>query len=40
MNHARCLASRLLECTLTVVPSTGHLLPLAVADQMLDDLAP
>jgi hypothetical protein len=40
MNHARCLASLVLECTLTVVPSTGHLLPLVVADQMLDDLAP
>jgi pimeloyl-ACP methyl ester carboxylesterase len=40
MNHARRLASLLPECTLRVVPSTGHLLPLVVADQILDGLAP
>jgi len=40
MGHARRLASLLPECTLRVVPSTGHLLPLVVADQILDNLAP
>ena len=40
MNHARRLASALPNSTLQVVPSTGHLLPLVIADEILEDLAP
>ncbi|MDT7722101.1 MAG: hypothetical protein QOE94_3112 [Mycobacterium sp.] len=40
MRHARRLASLLPNSTLKVVPSTGHLLPLVVAGEILEDLAP
>jgi pimeloyl-ACP methyl ester carboxylesterase len=40
MSHARRLASLLPTCTLTAVPSTGHLLPLVIAEEILEDLAP
>jgi pimeloyl-ACP methyl ester carboxylesterase len=40
MRHARRLASRLPNSTLKVVPATGHLLPLVVAEEILEDLAP
>jgi pimeloyl-ACP methyl ester carboxylesterase len=40
MSHARRLASMLPTCTLTAVPSTGHLLPLVIAEEILEDLAP
>lgn len=40
MKHARRLASALPNCMLRVVASTGHLIPLVIADEILDDLAP
>lgn len=40
MSHARRLASLLPNCTLMAVPSTGHLLPLVIAEEILEDLAP
>lgn len=40
MKHARRLASALPNSTLRVVPSTGHLLPVVIADEILEDLAP
>jgi pimeloyl-ACP methyl ester carboxylesterase len=40
MSIARRLASALPNSVLKVVPSTGHLLPLVVADEILEDLAP
>jgi pimeloyl-ACP methyl ester carboxylesterase len=40
MSHARRLASALPNSTLRVVPLTGHLLPVVVADEILEDLAP
>jgi pimeloyl-ACP methyl ester carboxylesterase len=40
MRMARRLASLLPSSTLRVVPSTGHLLPLVVADEVVEDLAP
>jgi pimeloyl-ACP methyl ester carboxylesterase len=40
MRHARRLASLLPNSTLKVVPATGHLLPLVVAEEILEDLAP
>jgi pimeloyl-ACP methyl ester carboxylesterase len=38
--HARRLESLLPTSTLKVVPSTGHLVPLVVADEILKDVAP
>jgi pimeloyl-ACP methyl ester carboxylesterase len=40
MKHARRLASALPNSALRVVPSTGHLIPVVIADEILDDLAP
>jgi pimeloyl-ACP methyl ester carboxylesterase len=40
MSHARRLADHLPNGTLRVVPSTGHLLPLVIADEIFEDLAP
>jgi pimeloyl-ACP methyl ester carboxylesterase len=40
MSHARRLARALPNSTLRVVPSTGHVLPVVIADEILDDLAP
>jgi pimeloyl-ACP methyl ester carboxylesterase len=40
MNHARRLADALPRSTLKVVPSTGHFLPVVIADAVIDDLAP
>jgi pimeloyl-ACP methyl ester carboxylesterase len=40
LKHARRLASALPNSTLRVVPSTGHLIPVVIADEILDDLAP
>jgi hypothetical protein len=40
MSHARRLASLLPNGALTVVPSTGHLLPVVMAEEILEDLAP
>ncbi|MBV9090972.1 MAG: alpha/beta hydrolase [Mycobacteriaceae bacterium] len=40
MKHARRLASLLPNHTLMTVPSTGHLLPVVMANEILDDLAP
>jgi pimeloyl-ACP methyl ester carboxylesterase len=40
MKHARRLASLLPNSTLRTVPATGHLLPVVMASQILDDLAP
>jgi pimeloyl-ACP methyl ester carboxylesterase len=40
LSHARRLASALPNRTLRIMPSNGHLLPLAIADEILEDLAP
>ncbi|MGH3551646.1 MAG: alpha/beta fold hydrolase [Mycobacterium sp.] len=40
MSMARRLASALPNSVLKVVPSAGHLLPLVVADEIVEDLAP
>ncbi len=40
MSHARRLADSLPDATLQVVTATGHALPLVIADQILEDLAP
>ena len=40
MNHARRLASLLPDSTLEVVAGASHALPLAVADKILEQLAP
>jgi len=40
MSHADRLATALPNAVLRVVPSTGHLLPLLVADEIVEDLAP
>jgi pimeloyl-ACP methyl ester carboxylesterase len=40
MNHARRLARMLPSSTLNVVSSSGHLLPLAVSDKIVEDIAP
>jgi pimeloyl-ACP methyl ester carboxylesterase len=40
MKHARRLAGLLPNGTLTTVPLTGHLLPVVMANEILDDLAP
>ena len=40
MSIAHRLASALPNSVLKVVPSSGHLLPLVVADEILEDLAP
>jgi pimeloyl-ACP methyl ester carboxylesterase len=40
MNHARRLASLLSNSTLEVVAGASHARPLAVADKILEQLAP
>lgn len=40
MSHARRLARALPNSTFNVVASTGHYLPVVIADAVLDDLAP
>jgi pimeloyl-ACP methyl ester carboxylesterase len=40
MNHARRLESMLPNRTFKLIPSTGHLAPLVIADEILKDLAP
>ena len=40
MKHARRLASLLPNSTLRAVPATGHLLPVVMAKEILDDLGP
>jgi len=39
MRHARRLATALHRSTLKMVPSAGHLFPLVIADEILEDLA-
>jgi hypothetical protein len=40
MSHAGRLATAPSHAILRVVPPTGHLLPLVVADEIVEDLAP
>lgn len=40
MKHAHRLQSVLPNSTLKTVPSTGHVIPVVMADEILDDLAP
>jgi pimeloyl-ACP methyl ester carboxylesterase len=40
MSHAHRLARLLPSSRIRVVPSTGHMIPLAIPDEILEDLAP